>query len=216
MGKISTSTSPHSCTRSGSRALRLSDACTLRASFPEERDGPGEPIAQHPFDIGKEIEVRLGEREGLTTATLFEGEIVTLEPQFGAGDVQLLVRTLTAPTSCFVHGRCGRFTTDLERHRHEDRPRGPASASGPIQAARFTASCSRTTTSIDISSGVSPSGSDSSSFFSTMRRSSASRDLDRTWGSNCRPACARFTPASPRCSRYRRTRCSPRNRRPSR
>jgi phage protein D/phage baseplate assembly protein gpV len=72
--------------------LRLPDACTLRASFPKGKDGQDEPIDRHPFDIGKPIEVRLGEREGLTTATLFKGEIVTLEPQFGAGNIQLLVR----------------------------------------------------------------------------------------------------------------------------
>ena len=56
------------------------------------RGGQDEPIDQHPFDIGKKLEVRLGAREGLTTTTLFKGEIVTLEPSFGAGDVELIVR----------------------------------------------------------------------------------------------------------------------------
>jgi phage protein D len=73
-------------------ALRLPDVCTLRASFPKGHDGQGEPIDQHPFDIGKQIEIRLGERDGLRTTTLFKGQIVSLEPHFGAGDVQLLVR----------------------------------------------------------------------------------------------------------------------------
>ena len=72
--------------------LRLPDVCTLHASFPKGQDGQGEPIDRHPFDIGKRIEVKLGERDGLSTTTLFTGEIVTLEPRFGAGDVQLLVR----------------------------------------------------------------------------------------------------------------------------
>ena len=72
--------------------LYLPDVCTLRASFPRGRDGQGEPIDQNPFDIGKPIEIRLGERDGLATTSLFKGEIVTVEPRFGAGDVQLLVR----------------------------------------------------------------------------------------------------------------------------
>jgi phage protein D len=72
--------------------LRLPDVCTVVAAFPKGQPGQGEPIDGHPFDIGKKLEVRLGEREGLTTTTLFKGEIVTLEPHFGAGAVELLVR----------------------------------------------------------------------------------------------------------------------------
>ncbi len=72
--------------------LRLPDLCTLTASFPKGEPGQDEPIDQHPFDIGKKLEVRLGSREGLTTTPLFMGEIVTLEPAFGAGAVELLVR----------------------------------------------------------------------------------------------------------------------------
>lgn len=74
--------------------LRLPDVCTLRASFPKGEEGRGEPIDEHPFDIGKQIEIKLGERDGLTTTTLFKGDIVTLEPRFGAGDVQMVVRGL--------------------------------------------------------------------------------------------------------------------------
>jgi phage protein D len=72
--------------------LRLPDVCTLVASFPKGKPGSDEPIDQHPFDIGKKLEVRLGAREGLTTTSLFKGQIVTLEPRFGAGAVELLVR----------------------------------------------------------------------------------------------------------------------------
>ena len=72
--------------------LRLPDLCTLVATFQKGKPGQDEPIDQHPFDIGKKLEVRLGAREGLTTSTLFKGQIVTLEPRFGAGGVELLVR----------------------------------------------------------------------------------------------------------------------------
>jgi phage protein D len=72
--------------------LRLPDTCTLAASFPKGEDGQGEPIDQSPFDIGATLEVRLGAREELTTSTVFKGEIVTLEPRWGAGGVELLVR----------------------------------------------------------------------------------------------------------------------------
>lgn len=72
--------------------LRLPDVCTLVAVFAKAEEGMDEPIDQHPFDIGKKLEVRLGARDGVTTTTLFKGEIVTLEPSFGAGAVELVVR----------------------------------------------------------------------------------------------------------------------------
>jgi phage protein D len=72
--------------------LRLPDACTLTATFLKAEPGHDEPIDEHPFDIGKKLEVKLGSSEGLTTKSLFKGEIVTLEPSFGAGDVELIVR----------------------------------------------------------------------------------------------------------------------------
>jgi uncharacterized protein involved in type VI secretion and phage assembly len=72
--------------------LRLPDLCTVAASFPKGASEQGEPIDQSPFDIGATLEIRLGAREDLTTATVFRGEIVTLEPRWGAGGVELLVR----------------------------------------------------------------------------------------------------------------------------
>ena len=72
--------------------LRLPDMCTVAASFPKGEAGQGEPIDQSPFEIGATLEVRLGAREELTTTTVFKGEIVTLEPRWGAGGVELLVR----------------------------------------------------------------------------------------------------------------------------
>jgi phage protein D len=72
--------------------LRLPDMCTLTAVFPRGEAGQPEPIDQHPFEIGKELEIKLGARDALTTTTLFKGQIVTLEPNFGSGGVELLVR----------------------------------------------------------------------------------------------------------------------------
>jgi uncharacterized protein involved in type VI secretion and phage assembly len=72
--------------------LRLPDLCTVAASFPKGASEQGEPVDQSPFDIGATLEIRLGAREDLTTASVFRGEIVTLEPRWGAGGVELLVR----------------------------------------------------------------------------------------------------------------------------
>ena len=72
--------------------LRLPDMCTFTASFPKGPPGQDEPIDRQPFEIGKKVEIQLGARESLTTTTLFKGEIVTLEPHFGSGGVELLVR----------------------------------------------------------------------------------------------------------------------------
>src|SRR5947209_4872686 len=72
--------------------LRLPDTCTLVAGFAKAEAGQPQPIDQHPFEIGKPIEIRLGAREALTTATLFKGQIVSLELNFGSGGVELLVR----------------------------------------------------------------------------------------------------------------------------
>ena len=69
--------------------LRLPDVCTFTTSFPKGEEGQPEPIDQQPFQIGSKLEIRLGAREDLTTTTLFEGEIVTLEPNFGSGGVEL-------------------------------------------------------------------------------------------------------------------------------
>src|ERR1700736_3843570 len=72
--------------------LRLPDVCTLTASFPKESADGGQPIDRHPFSIGAKLEIQLGARDSLATKTLFKGDIVTIEPRFGAGGVELVVR----------------------------------------------------------------------------------------------------------------------------
>ena len=72
--------------------LRLPDVCTLTASFPRESPDGAEPIDSQPFSIGAQLEIQLGARDSLATKTLFKGDIVTIEPRFGAGGVELTVR----------------------------------------------------------------------------------------------------------------------------
>jgi Rhs element Vgr protein len=72
--------------------LRLPDMCTLSIVYQKGVEGEDQPIDSHPFDIGKPLEVKLGARDQLTTTSLFKGEIVSLELNFGAGGVELMVR----------------------------------------------------------------------------------------------------------------------------
>jgi uncharacterized protein involved in type VI secretion and phage assembly len=72
--------------------LRLPDMCAFTASFPKGTEGQGEPIDEHPFEIGRQLEIKLGAREELTTTTLFSGDIVSLDADFRPGGVDLLVR----------------------------------------------------------------------------------------------------------------------------
>lgn len=72
--------------------LRLPDMCTVSVVYPKGNDGEDQPIDSHPFDIGKSLEVKLGARDQLTTTSLFKGQVVSQEVNFGAGGVELLVR----------------------------------------------------------------------------------------------------------------------------
>ena len=67
--------------------LRLPDVCTVSITFPKA-DG----IDSQPFGIGKEIEVRLGAIGQQAPETLFKGDVVSLDPVFGAGGCALTVR----------------------------------------------------------------------------------------------------------------------------
>jgi len=67
--------------------LRLPDVCLVLLTFPKA-DG----IDAQPFTIGQQLEVRLGAREKQVPETLFKGDIMSLEPVFGAGGCGLTVR----------------------------------------------------------------------------------------------------------------------------
>jgi len=72
--------------------LRLPDMCTISVVYQKGNEGEDQPIDSHPFDIGKPLEVKLGARDQLTTTSLFKGQVVSQEINFGAGGVELLVR----------------------------------------------------------------------------------------------------------------------------
>jgi uncharacterized protein involved in type VI secretion and phage assembly len=69
--------------------LHLPDVCVLQVAFPK-----AEGIDSMPFHIGDPLEVKLGSSEDETDVpqTLFKGEIVTLEPEFGAGGCAVSIR----------------------------------------------------------------------------------------------------------------------------
>ncbi len=73
--------------------LRLPDVCTIQVGYPA--GDPSEPfkaLDDSKFEIGKELEVKLGATDETVTQLLFKGEIVTVEPEFHAGSVAMVVR----------------------------------------------------------------------------------------------------------------------------
>jgi uncharacterized protein involved in type VI secretion and phage assembly len=67
--------------------VRLPDVCTVTVTYPRT-----EGIDSQPFEIGKELEVQLGAIGKIAPQTLFKGQVVTLEPEFGTGGCGLTVR----------------------------------------------------------------------------------------------------------------------------
>jgi uncharacterized protein involved in type VI secretion and phage assembly len=78
--------------------LRLPDVCTMVFTYPMKKGPDGKPLPvgvdTNPFEVGmNELEVQLGPRDKREPpTTLFKGEIVTLQPEFGRGGCTLLVR----------------------------------------------------------------------------------------------------------------------------
>ena len=74
--------------------LRMPDVCTLQVGYPAgQLSGlPFETLDDSKLEIGKELEVRMGSMGESTTQSLFTGEIVTVEPDFHAGGVAMVVR----------------------------------------------------------------------------------------------------------------------------
>ena len=67
--------------------LRLPDVCSLQITYPK-----GDGVDSQPFQIGKPLEIRLGAADELIAHTLFKGEVLTIEPEFGAGGCSVRVR----------------------------------------------------------------------------------------------------------------------------
>jgi uncharacterized protein involved in type VI secretion and phage assembly len=73
--------------------LRLPDVCTVSVGYPRKSEGnPFQELDDTAFQIGKSLVVKLGSVEETTTQQLFKGEIVTVEPDFQAGGVAMVVR----------------------------------------------------------------------------------------------------------------------------
>lgn len=74
-------------------SLGLPNVCTLKMGFPRPKNktDPHE-IDSQPFKIGDALVIKLGARESRAPTTIFTGEVLTLEPEFSAGGVQLQVR----------------------------------------------------------------------------------------------------------------------------
>jgi uncharacterized protein involved in type VI secretion and phage assembly len=86
-------------------SLGTPDVCTFKIGLEmPRRQGDPHMIDRMPFSVGKAIEVSLGEKEGRAPSALFKGSLVTVEPTFGAGGVQVLVRALD-PAHKLFRGR---------------------------------------------------------------------------------------------------------------
>ena len=75
--------------------LRLPDVCSLQVGYPAFTEGSGNPfqtLDDSKFEVGAELEVKLGATNDRTTKTIFKGEIVTVEPDFQAGSASMVVR----------------------------------------------------------------------------------------------------------------------------
>jgi uncharacterized protein involved in type VI secretion and phage assembly len=73
--------------------LRLPDVCTVSVGYPRKAEGnPYQDLDDTKFQIGRSLVVKLGSVEETTTQQLFKGEIVTVEPDFQAGGVAMVVR----------------------------------------------------------------------------------------------------------------------------
>ena len=73
--------------------LRLPDVCTLAVGYQAQTEGnPFQALDDSKFEVGAKLEVKLGSTDERQTTTIFKGEIVTVEPDFQAGGVSMVVR----------------------------------------------------------------------------------------------------------------------------
>jgi phage protein D/phage baseplate assembly protein gpV len=73
--------------------LRLPDVCTLAVGYQAKKEGnPFQALDDSKFEVGAKLEVKLGSTDENTTQSIFKGEIVTVEPDFQAGSVAMVVR----------------------------------------------------------------------------------------------------------------------------
>src|SRR5215207_9260454 len=74
-------------------SLRLPDVCTLAVGYRAKTEGNAfQALDDSKFEVGAKLEVKLGSADERQTTTIFKGEIVTVEPDFQAGGVSMVVR----------------------------------------------------------------------------------------------------------------------------
>jgi phage protein D len=76
-------------------SLASPDVCTLKVLFAKpETPGGAWALDSMPFEVSRQLQVKLGDKESTTPSLLFTGEVVTVEPEYGAGGIQVSVRAL--------------------------------------------------------------------------------------------------------------------------
>ncbi len=69
--------------------LALPDSATVRIT-----DAKGDLVDSHPLQLGKKLEIRAGAMGDRATKTIFKGQVVAQEPEFGKDGVTIMVRAL--------------------------------------------------------------------------------------------------------------------------
>jgi phage protein D len=69
--------------------LSLPDSALVRLVDPK-----GENMDTHPLQLGKDIEIKTGATGSRSTSTIFKGQIVSLEPEFGSNGAVIVARAL--------------------------------------------------------------------------------------------------------------------------
>ena len=200
--------------------LRLPDICTLAVAYPTPT-GEARSTRQ-PFEIGKALEVKpRRQARSSTTETLFKGQIVTLEPEFGAGR---RAACSSAPTTTSHRCNRSRKSRTFQNQTSSDIVEKIVGEAGPRRAEcdasgephEFFAAEQRDRLGLHLAAGRAhrlrvrrrrQARATSASRRATARRSSS------TWPDD---AAARSGRGSPPSSRSTRSRSAPRTRRPSR
>jgi phage protein D/phage baseplate assembly protein gpV len=78
-------------------SLMLPDSCDLTMIVNTGPDGdPIKAVDEQPFEVGKRLEVKMGAIGDTTTASLFKGDIATVDVDFGHGGITVGVRAYDA------------------------------------------------------------------------------------------------------------------------
>ena len=103
--------------------LRLPDTCTFDVGYETGQPGGDQPIDSNPFDIGAELEVKLGAADDLTTPVAVQGPDRLAGAELRRRRRRVAVpRLRPLPRPDPLAERADVPEHDLERHRHEARP----------------------------------------------------------------------------------------------